>query len=294
MREDRFWLLLLLTFLLLSLLSLLYLERDIFLKKKFTEKKEVKTYLETKTPPLEIKKEPKKEGEKEKITPVLKKTKKPRFKLAIVIDDVGTSPEQVYMLEKLPREITPSVLPFRKYSLWSSVKLRSAGFEILLHIPMEPINNNFTEEKMLTVKMNRKEIETFLNEALKEVPKPAGINNHEGSLFSSQRKPMLTFLSLVKKQGFFFLDSRTTARSLGYTLARSMKIKTCKRDIFLDNDHSLSYMKEQWRIFLEKAEKQGKAIAIGHAKKETLKNLSLLIKNLPKKFQLVRVSTLAE
>lgn len=283
MREESYRNILFLIFILLAIGSLTYLERAKIFRgkgeKPIPQKRE-------KARPAKIK--------PVRIKPSVKKKQEKKKKLAVVIDDFGTSQEIVYIMEELPREITPSVLPFRRYSRWTTEYLKSKGFEVLLHLPMEPKNHLLREEKMLTVGMTSRQMNEFLNRALNEVPGASGINNHKGSKFTADLSAIERLLFLLTNRNIFFLDSRTTSVSLAYKLARSMGIRTCKRDIFLDNDHDFESIKGQWRRFLKKAKIKGSAIAIGHARPQTLRALKALIKKLPPDYRLVRVRQLGE
>jgi len=227
--------------------------------------------------------------------------KKPRrrekwtgYAVALVIDDVGNSKEMVYRVAELPRQVTPSVLPFRKYSLWATLHLKSKGFDVMLHLPMEPQNPELLEKKMLRVNMSTQEMETRLEEALREVPLPVGINNHEGSLFTSSEGALRRFFSLLKGRNLFFLDSWTSGRSRALRLARSMGIRVLRRDVFLDNLPEPDYIKAQWKKLLEVARSKGGAVGIAHARETTLEVLPELLRSLPPGFKLVRVRHLAK
>ncbi len=218
--------------------------------------------------------------------------KKRKYAIALVIDDVGNSKEMVYRVAELPREVTPSVLPFREYSLWAALYLKSKGFDVMLHLPMQPQNPELVEKGMLRVNMNRREMEKRLKEALREVPFPVGINNHEGSLFTSDIRAMRTFFSLIKGMDLFFLDSWTSGRSTALKLARKMGIRALRRDVFLDNLQEPAYIKAQWRRLLETARQKGSAVGIAHARWVTMEVLPDLLSSLPSEFALVRVRSL--
>ncbi len=218
--------------------------------------------------------------------------RKKEYSIALVIDDVGASREMVYRVATLPREVTPSVLPFREYSLWATLYLKSKGFDVMLHLPMEPQNPELLERGMLRVNMSRREMEGRLKEALRQVPFPVGINNHEGSLFTSDPEAMRTFLSLLKGTGLFFLDSWTSGRSTAMGLARKMGIRALRRDVFLDNLQEPSYIKAQWKRLLEVARRKGFAVGIAHARWITMETLPELLASLPREFSLVRVRSL--
>ena len=64
----------------------------------------------------------------------------------------------------------------------------------------------------------------------------------------------------------FFLDSRTTPRTVAYSVAKSFGIKSESRDVFLDNKADIGYIKGQIDTAIRIAKKHGEATAIGHAK----------------------------
>ena len=69
----------------------------------------------------------------------------------------------------------------------------------------------------LTETMNEDEIRDATRHALDAVPGAVGVNNHMGSAFSEDRDAMSAVLGVVRKRGLFFLDSRTSAASVGYS-----------------------------------------------------------------------------
>ncbi len=223
-----------------------------------------------------------------------KKRKTPGYRIALIIDDVGNSREMVYQVARLPKQITPSVLPYREYSLWATLYLKSRGFDVMLHLPMQPQNPELLEKGMLTVDMGKERMKEKLARALRDVPMPVGVNNHEGSLFTSNPKAMSLFLTLLKKKGLFFVDSWTSGSSVGIRLAKKMGLPSIKRDIFLDNMEDPVYITRQWQLALNLARQKGFAVAIAHARWGTMEVLPSLLSRLPRGFSLVRVRSLIE
>ena len=80
----------------------------------------------------------------------------------------------------------------------------------------------------------------------------------------------------------FFVDSMTSKDSCGYYLAKKMGIKTAKRDVFLDNSSDPESIRKNLHKLVELAKKRGKAIGIGHAKKNTIMVLKEEIPNIKK------------
>jgi polysaccharide deacetylase 2 family uncharacterized protein YibQ len=70
-----------------------------------------------------------------------------------------------------------------------------------------------------------------------------------------------------------FIDSRTSAKTVAYEVARSFNEKLLSRKVFLDNEPNVSYIKGQLKKAVKFAEKNGYAIAICHPHKETFRAL---------------------
>ena len=77
----------------------------------------------------------------------------------------------------------------------------------------------------------------------------------------------------LKRHDLFFLDSRTSADSRAYQIAREMGIPTAKRHVFLDNNVQQAHISAQLLRLAKMASQQGSAIGIGHPYPETLRAL---------------------
>lgn len=114
---------------------------------------------------------------------------------------------------------------------------------------------------------------TLLQAALKSLPQVVGVNNHMGSSLTENPQAMRVVMRELKQRDLFFLDSRTSADSRAYQIARDMGIPTAKRHVFLDNDVQPSQIVAQLHRLAEMASEQGYAIGIGHPYPETLRAL---------------------
>jgi polysaccharide deacetylase 2 family uncharacterized protein YibQ len=101
-----------------------------------------------------------------------------------------------------------------------------------------------------------------------------------GSHFTEERDRMRVVLGLLKEKGAFFIDSRTTPRSQGYDLARSMGLETATRDVFLDNVQETAAIRKQLELLAATARKRGSAIGICHPHKTTLQVLAVALPEL--------------
>jgi len=196
--------------------------------------------------------------------------------VAIVIDDMGRSMSSLRDILDLEAPITVAVLPHLKYSAAVAREAHRNGREVLLHLPMEPRDavHNDPGEGALTTAMTAAEVRLLVESDLDEVPYAVGVNNHMGSKFTEDAPLMREVLRVVGEKRMFFLDSRTTSGSVGARISREMGLRNAERNIFLDNERDVAYIKGQIEKLVRLARKRGRAIAIGHPYPETMEALS--------------------
>jgi polysaccharide deacetylase 2 family uncharacterized protein YibQ len=215
--------------------------------------------------------------------------------LAIVIDDMGYQPQLDLELLHLNLNLSFAFLPYGPHTVEHAELAGRLGREVLLHLPMEPLGQRWDPGPgALTLSMSPAERAEVFTRDLARVAQAVGINNHMGSRFTGDRVAMREFLALVRDRQLFFLDSLTSQESLGYSLAREMGVKTCRRQVFLDNDRDQARIGGQIRELLADAERQGGAIGIGHPYPQTLAALRAAGPEILGRVKLVGVSHLAQ
>ncbi len=195
--------------------------------------------------------------------------------IAIIIDDVGPSSASARRAIALPPPVTLSFLPYARDIVELTGAARAAGHELLVHVPMEPddlAHNNPGPHALLT-SMAPDEVLRSLRWGLDRFGGYVGINNHMGSRFTSRADDMTLVLGELKRRGLLFVDSKTSAQSVGADLARRMGVPETSRDIFLDNDSSPGKVAQQLAVTEAWARRHGRAIAIGHPHDGTLEAL---------------------
>jgi len=215
------------------------------------------------------KKEPPKMPEK---LPVMK----PTSKVALIMDDMGYSLDAIYDILSLQEPITVAIIPFSPLSEQTAQIAHKSGLEILLHLPMESINDieaNNSIQGMITTDMSRQEIITTVERNLDQVPNIIGVNNHMGSKVTPSESLMDIILQQLKKRDLFFVDSRTTGKSVAYDVALRLDIPTAQRHVFLDGEPDEGYIKEKLIELFSLAQRKGEAVGICHPLPETLKVL---------------------
>jgi polysaccharide deacetylase 2 family uncharacterized protein YibQ len=217
-----------------------------------------------------------------------------KLKIAVIIDDVGYNSAQLEKYRDFEGKLTFSILPFLENSSSSANLLHEEGFEIMIHVPMEPIDypDRNPGRDALLLEDSKNEVEQKLSRMIRANPHATGANNHMGSRATQNEQLMTWTLSYLQRKGFFFVDSVTTGDSLAYGVSRRMKMPSARRDIFLDNHDDFSYINGQFELLKVAARENGTAIGIGHIQQQNLLVvLNRQIRNLDKEgFELVFAS----
>lgn len=228
------------------------------------------------------------------LMPPLFTNKKP--KIAIVIDDMGMNFTRLRALADLKGPMSLAFLPYAENLAEQTQYAHNKGHELLVHMPMQPKSKTVdTGPIVLKPGMGKTELLAMLDKGLSQFDGFAGINNHMGSAFTEDVTGMRTILQELKKRGLFFLDSKTTAKSVGEGLAREIGVKYVGRDVFLDHVNTLEFINKQLAQAERVALKNGSAVAIGHPYPFTIEALEKWIPEAKAKgFELVTISTLVQ
>ncbi|SDE86483.1 divergent polysaccharide deacetylase family protein [Sporomusa acidovorans] len=191
--------------------------------------------------------------------------------MAIIIDDFGYNREPIAGFADMGRPITFSILPSRPYSNEAAARALSAGHLVMLHLPLEPLNSAEASEPItITVGMSDDEIKETTTKLLSSVPGIKGVNNHQGSRATADRRVMKAVLDVLKAQNLFFIDSRTTGKSVAAEVAGQQGVRTSENELFIDNSSDVEQIKKQLRKAVDMAHKNGRMIVIGHSRPNTV------------------------
>lgn len=191
-----------------------------------------------------------------------------RGQLALVIDDAGYDLADLEPFLELPMPLAVAVLPNLPNSAAAARRVREAGKDLLLHLPLEPEGEEDPGPGALLTSHSAADIERLLDAALASVPGAVGVNNHMGSKATADRAFMDVLLDALDRRGLFFVDSRTTAQTVAGTEAERLGVPYLSRKVFLDAvDGDIEGSLAQ---AMEVAERTGVAVAIGHVQTDGL------------------------
>ena len=215
-------------------------------------------------------------------------------KAAIIIDDLGCDMRMAKKIFELDARVTFSVLPYCRFTEDIIEMAGQKGFEIMLHLPMEP--NEFPRFNpgpgSLLAYMEPEAITEALLANLDATPGIKGVNNHMGSKMTASSSSMDLIFSTLKERGLFFIDSRTTAKSKCRSSAIKANIKFGERDVFIDHVQSSEFIRKQLKLLVKIAIRRGSAIGIAHPHELTISILKEEIPLMKRKIKLVYASEL--
>lgn len=192
-------------------------------------------------------------------------------RLAIIIDDMANI-SQVKALQALNLKVNPSFFPSDKNHI-DTPKLALKFDFYMVHLPLAAINYAKPELDTLNPNDTQERIFKKIKQIKKDFKDLKFINNHTGSLFTSNEEAMKKLYKAFEKEGLIFVDSKTIASSKAPKVAKALGQIYIQRDVFLDNQDDVAYIKKQLMDAVKLAKKKGFAIAIGHPRKNTFKAL---------------------
>jgi polysaccharide deacetylase 2 family uncharacterized protein YibQ len=186
--------------------------------------------------------------------------------LSLVIDDLGQSPSGDSRALALPGPVTLAIMPDTPHATEFAREAHRAHKTVILHMPMDPATGPFAWHPELPLP----ELEKRLNAALLAVPYAAGINNHMGSRMTAEPVAMAWLVAELQRRHLFWLDSRTSAKTVAAAEAQRIGLASLSRDIFLDDVRTTEAITAQLNAAIALAHKQGSVVVIGHPYPVTL------------------------
>jgi polysaccharide deacetylase 2 family uncharacterized protein YibQ len=213
-------------------------------------------------------------------------------KVAIIIDDLGYDRRIAAKFLELDPALTFSVLPFTPYTQSIARNIREQKRELMLHLPMEPLEYPATDPGpgALLTHMSPDQLIGQLRRDLGQVTGIKGVNNHMGSKMTAESTKMYQVFSVLKQQDLYFVDSRSTAQTVGRPSARLFQLPFAERDVFIDHVNDPGFIRKQLDELVRIARKTGVAVGIAHPSPTTLRILQEMLPEIKRNVELVPVS----
>ncbi len=210
--------------------------------------------------------------------------------IVLIIDDLGFDGQSLERVMALDANVNCAILPNGTRASEFAEKLNERGFEILVHLPMQPQGRETPGRNAILTSMSDDEITRATLENIQAIPYARGLNNHMGSLATTDRRVMTNVLRAMP-DGMYFIDSRTTGGSIAGDVARELNVRTATRNVFLDDVASERAVRKQLAELADAAQKRGVAIGIGHPYPVTMRVLAEELPELKARgFRFIRAS----
>jgi polysaccharide deacetylase 2 family uncharacterized protein YibQ len=198
-----------------------------------------------------------------------------RGDIVLILDDVGFDHQPLESAMAIDPNVNFAVLPNGRRSIEFASTLHARGFELLCHLPMEP--EGFPRvspgDGAVLTTMSDAQIATATRANIEAIRFARGVNNHMGSRATADRRVMTDVLGALPK-GMYFIDSKTTGNSIAGRLARTMRVKTASRNVFLDDVQDVVSIRRQLADLAHTASSRGVSVGIGHMYPSTIQVLT--------------------
>ncbi|MFC4304295.1 divergent polysaccharide deacetylase family protein [Cohnella boryungensis] len=186
--------------------------------------------------------------------------------IAVVIDDFGNGMKGTEQMLELPIKLTVAVMPFLPTTKKDAMEAHRRGHDVIVHLPMEPIRGrkSWLGPGAITTDLSDQEIRKRVEAAIADVPHAIGMNNHMGSKATADARVMTIVLQVCKEKGLFFLDSRTSFKTVVPKVAREIGVVTLHNDVFLDDVYTKHHVLKQIGVVKKFLGKNERCIVIGH------------------------------
>jgi uncharacterized protein len=198
-------------------------------------------------------------------SPERQSTAQPR-QIAIVIDDFGNRMLGTEDMLDLPIKITAAIMPFLPTTKQDAEAAFRKGHDVIVHLPMEPIRGDpkWLGPGAILTSLPDDEIRRRVEAAIADVPHAIGMNNHMGSKATKDERVMRIVLQVCREKGLFFLDSRTSFRTVVSKVAEEVGVETVHNDVFLDDVYSRHHVLQKIGELKQFLQRQEQCIVIGH------------------------------
>jgi len=186
--------------------------------------------------------------------------------IAIIIDDLGYRYEEGNRAVALPGPVACAVIPNTPHGASMAAAAHANGKEILLHLPMQPLDSERPVGDMgIELDTTRPGVTAVLRAGMESVPHVSGVNNHMGSLITRHPGHMTWLMHDLQDHNLFFIDSVTTESSVALSMAREQGVAATRRDLFIDSeqaseDEVLRRLEDLYAL----ASRRGNALGIAH------------------------------
>ena len=204
-----------------------------------------------------------------------------RPRVAIVIDDMGFQQYRDQVVMEMDPRVTIAIIPESPLADVLSRQAGHQGREVLVHLPLSGLGRDNCEPQLTCMgsTWSAERMAAHLGEVFERVEGAVGINNHQGSRFTGDRRAVANLVAGLHQLEYelgrplVVLDSRTSPTTVFETKARNAGLLATRRHVFLDHSDRVEDIEKAWADLIDMAHARGQAVAIGHPRTNTLEVL---------------------
>ena len=219
-----------------------------------------------------------------------------KFKIAIVINGLGqSSSASKTALDSLPAAITLGFVPYAADAQTWVAKARERGHEVLLQIPMEPLDFPESDLGPQTLRSGQDEESNIqhLSWAMSRFTGYAGVTNLLGQRFLTNSEALSPVLSYLNRRGLYFFDNGAASQSVAPMVASQVGIPAAQSGPALDSVQNPSEIDRRLSELETQARANGTAVGSAFLYPATVARIAAWAKGLQARgFVLVPVSAI--
>lgn len=198
-------------------------------------------------------------------------------RVALLVDGMGgADAETTELVMKLPAAVSLAYGAYTRDPQEGVDKARGAGHEVLLEVPLEPVDYPTSDPGPHTLLTSLPPAENMkrLQWLMSRFTGYVGVTNARGSKFVANRDSLLPVLEEIKSRGLLFVEDAKAEGSAGREVARVLGLSHSAANIRIDSLPGAEEIAKALSQLEALAKAQGAAIGVASAKPETIKQVA--------------------
>ncbi|HTI88885.1 MAG TPA: divergent polysaccharide deacetylase family protein [Alphaproteobacteria bacterium] len=206
----------------------------------------------------------------------------PRPRIAIIISGLGQSAAVTEAaIQTLPGSVTLAFNPYGQRLEYWAARARAAGHEVLVMVPMEPVNypaNDPGPQTLLTT-LSAPENRERLNWSLARFPGYVGVLSLAGSNYTTAPESLRPTLDEIRARGLMFVDMRTSLRSSAFRIAGDIGVPRAFNNRVIDIQASKDEIDRKLDDLVKIATTSGFAVGVGQPYPATVERVLAFVRS---------------
>jgi polysaccharide deacetylase 2 family uncharacterized protein YibQ len=184
-------------------------------------------------------------------------------KIAFLLEDFGFEADQTTIdYLSFDKPLTIGLVPAKAKSDWTAKIAKNYHKEIVIELPMEPLVPLAAAYKVPMIMVNHAapQIDAFIEAAAKSLPDFSGFSNLYGSRFLEDTRVTTIMLEDVKQHHAYFVDTRSTDKSVAPALALQTGVPCATVDFRIGKKTGERGIDSLVTSYIQYAQKMGTAL----------------------------------